>query len=333
MQAKKLFLSLAMMGAMVAQASDEIPVVSAGVLKKPMPENMNPKPATPIPDMVKPVVSSNKDSGPETLKAKQSDNLPAITAPMIQASNESLLVMEGGANQIVTIAVGHPNRIVTPFHNPEVVSTTLSMGSAEGECGEVCIKDNVIYVATDKTSPVTMFITESGSEASALSLTMVPRRIPPREITLKLSGKSYALGQMPNARAQAWEQSQPYIDTIKTLFKSLAKGRLPQGYSMTDVPSDIHHTMPVCSQHGLDVDFEGGQYISGHNLTVFVGVAQNTSGQPVEFQEATCGSWDVAAVAAWPNIVLESGEKTEVYVVKKRPKPESDTTKRRSLLR
>ncbi|CEE92460.1 hypothetical protein XNA1_2900018 [Xenorhabdus nematophila str. Anatoliense] len=38
-------------------------------------------------------------------------------------------------------------------------------------------KENVVYVATDKQYPVTMFITEKGSEAQALSLTMVPRRI------------------------------------------------------------------------------------------------------------------------------------------------------------
>ncbi len=70
----------------------------------------------------------------------------------------------------------------------------------------------------------------------------------------------------------------------------------------------------------------------GHHLNVFIGVAQNVSEQPIEFKEALCGSWDVAAVTTWPLNVLESGQKTELYVAKKQKRGIAPTSKRPSLL-
>ncbi|MDA1379411.1 hypothetical protein PCI56_05540 [Plesiomonas shigelloides subsp. oncorhynchi] len=119
------------------------------------------------------------------------------TNQVMGSVNENpVLTMKPGMNQIIPIAIGHPNRVVTPFSNPEVISTSLTGVSDTGQCGEICIKENVVYVATDKQYPVTMFITEKGSEAQALSLTMFPRRIPPREVFLKLNGGWESAGHL-----------------------------------------------------------------------------------------------------------------------------------------
>ena len=48
-----------------------------------------------------------------------------------------------------------------------------------------------------------------------------------------------------------------------------------------------------------------------------VPAALNFGVTPVEIKESMCGGWDVAAVAAYPAVVLEPGQKTEIYVVKK----------------
>ena len=245
-------------------------------------------------------------------------------------SEEAVLTMTPGVNQIIPVAIGHPNRIVTPFGNPEVVSTSLSGGQKEGECGEVCIKDNVVYVATDKEHPVTMFITEKGSETQALSLTMVPRKIPPREVFLKMDGQSIAGGLYSSPKAEKWEKSQPYVETIRTVFRKLALGEIPQGYTMTEVPDTV--APPVCDQPGIEASFREGQMVIGHSLSVFVGVAENVSGNAIEFQEATCGDWDVAAVTTWPHKVLEPGQKTEVYIARKEIKGKAPSSKRPSLL-
>lgn len=243
------------------------------------------------------------------------------------------LTMKPGINQIIPIATGHPNRIVTPFSTPEVVSTSLTGMDASGACGEVCIKENVVYVATDKAHPVTMFITEKGSQAQALSLTMVPKRIPPREVFLKMKdglvNGSYG-SFAGNSKAASWEKSQPYIQTIRSVFRSAALGEIPPSYNIGKVPKGA--VLPSCNAPGISVNFSDGQFMSGHSINVFVGVAVNNSHQPIEIKEAWCGAWDVAAVAMWPRNVLGPGEKTEVFVAKKQNRTKPAASKRPSLL-
>nr|WP_012728219.1 MobH family relaxase [Escherichia coli]ACQ77678.1 truncated TraI [Escherichia coli] len=210
------------------------------------------------------------------------------------------------------------------------VNQPVTGATDNGQCGEVCIKENVVYVATDKQYPVTMFITEKGSEAQALSLTMVPRRIPPREVFLKLDGGVGITGAFANTKAETWEQSQPYVETIRSVFRKIALGEVPQGYTLNRIPAGA--AVPSCAHPGVKVDFSKGQYMMGHHLNVFIGVALNVSDQPIEFKEALCGSWDVAAVTTWPLNVLEPGQKTEIYVAKKQKRGLAPTSKRPSLL-
>lgn len=310
MKIKELALALAVTLATstAAMAQDAIPVVPASVMK-----------------------TANEQARKVALDTGSQDRAGRTNQMRGAAiSEEAVLTMTPGVNQIIPVAIGHPNRIVTPFGNPEVVSTSLSGGQKEGECGEVCIKDNVVYVATDKEYPVTMFITEKGSETLALSLTMVPRKIPPREVFLKLDGQTIASGMYSNPKAERWEKSQPYVETIRTVFRKLALGEIPQGYTMTEVPDTV--APPVCDQPGIETSFREGQMVIGHSLSVFVGVAENVSGNAIEFQEATCGDWDVAAVTTWPHKVLEPGQKTEVYVARKEIKGKAPSSKRPSLL-
>ena len=305
-----LALSIALGISSAVNASDEIPVVPVSVMK-------NNVPAPIIPDSVAKKNATKTQGNSSNLAGGYTEN--------------PQLVMEPGVNQIIPIAIGHPNRIVTPFGKPEVTSTSLQPGQSKGECGEICIKENVIYVATAKEYPVTMFITEKGSEARALSLTMVPQRIPPREVFLKLDNNSLIPGMFANNKAKSWEQSQPYIETLRTVFRKLALGEIPNGYSMNRTPNNVQ--LPKCAQTGISVNFANGQMMMGHHLTVFVGIARNVTSGPIEFKEQSCGSWSVAGVTSWPHKVLEPGQKTEVYVAIKQREKTKSATRRPSLLR
>ena len=110
--------------------------------------------------------------------------------------DEPMITVKQGNNYIVPIAIAHPNRIVTPFSNPEVISTSLTGMKADGSCSEICIKDNVVYVATNKQVPVTMFVNERGNESASISLTLVPKKIPPREIALRFENGKQGSGSM-----------------------------------------------------------------------------------------------------------------------------------------
>jgi len=249
----------------------------------------------------------------------------------IRINSASVIVMKEGHNQIVPIAVDHLNRIVTPFVAPSIMSTSLSGGEGDG-CGEICIKDNVIYVATDKTFPVTMFITDGQNESNALSLTMVPKEIPPREITLKLAGESASkdFGYMKNEQAKNWEQSQPYIKTIRDSFRAIALNEVPSGYVIKPIVSKSK--LPDCKQLGISTNFVGGQVLLGHNINIYVGVASNVTDKIIEFKEQNCGNWNVAAVTTWPHKMLEPNQKTEVYVAVKSNKRVTNAKQRRSLV-
>lgn len=230
--------------------------------------------------------------------------------------------MKPGENVFIPIAVNHPNRIITPFQNPQVVSTTLTSGSKPGECGEICVRGSVVYISTEKTFPVTAFITESGREDIALSVTMMPRQVPPREVKLVLPEDvmdSLRLGtgmDSGSAKAAAWETSQPYVETLRSAFRAVALGSVPQGYSLRRIKSK--DPLPVCTHTGLTFSFSEGQIVEGHNLDIYVGVIRNVADTPVEFREQRCGGWRIAAVTSWPLKVLKPGQATEIYVAVKR---------------
>lgn len=298
--------------------SDLIPVVPASVMTK---------------DVPRPMASKVSNSAPVAASQSPHNEFASYGGSV---NNGPTVTMRPGVNQIIPIAIGHPNRIVTPFSSPDVTSTTLSHGEKD-KCGEICIKDNVVYVATTLEAPVTMFITEKGSEAQALSLTMIPRKVPPREVFLKLDSSfaSSALGggrATANAKAEAWETSQPYIETIRSVFRKVALNEVPQGYTMTKMPPELVASAPRCSIPGMTVDFAQGQYMAGHNINVFIGVARNNSQQLLEFKESLCGNWNVAAITSWPLKMLEPGQRTEVYVAVKQMRPASTLSQRPSLI-
>ncbi|TDX26808.1 conjugal transfer pilus assembly protein TraK [Modicisalibacter xianhensis] len=232
------------------------------------------------------------------------------------------LTVKPGVNEIVPVAIDHLNRIVTPFSTPAV--ETVSGATTN-------IKDNVVYVGTDNETPVTLFITEKGSQAVAVSLTLLPQKIPPRELFIEVDGALANPAFAGSNKAEKWETSQPYVDTIRDLLRGVALGTTPQGYTLHTMEPGI--PVPHCAQPGMEFDFRNGQIMMGHKLSVSIGVARNVSGQPLEFREAACGDWDVAAVAAWPRSVLSPNERTEVYVIKRQGERQaSSTTRRPSLL-
>ena len=123
----------------------------------------------------------------------------AETPPVEQDSSGTVIVWATpGVNQIIPLAIHHLNRIVTPFNDPEI--TTVSTVTTQ-------IRQNVIYVGTADETPVSLYITEKGDEGAALSFTIMPQRITPREITLKLTRQ--ARGYTPTTRE--WSASPEWM--------------------------------------------------------------------------------------------------------------------------
>ena len=83
---------------------------------------------------------------------------------------------------------------------------------------------------------------------------------------------------------------------------------------------------------GLSFNFRGGQLLTGHNMQVSIGVVQNLTNRPIEIRESVCGGWDVTAVAAWPNNMLEPQQRSEIYVAQRLERGGKKKAKRPSLL-
>ena len=165
----------------------------------------------------------------------------------------------------------------------------------------------------------------------ALSLTLVPRAVPPVELTLEVDQKTLmASSKMGNTRAATWEESQPYVQTLRNVMRALALQEIPQGYTLSDLEDT--DPRPVCVQDGMEFDFERGQKLSGHHVKVMVGVVQNLSTAPREIDLTSCANFNVAGMSAWPYYMLEPGMKTEIYVATREPKKRDRSALRPSLL-
>lgn len=257
---------------------------------------------------------------------------PSVPASLLkdkeQAAQESLRV-HPGSNAVIPVAVGHLNRLVLPFEDPSIRTVNPATTQLEG---------HVLYVAPSDESPITLYVTPGKNEDFALSLTLAPQRIPPREIHLSLEQdvlkklqklnqtNSVFVGQGGDSPARA-QQSQDYISEIKGLFRALALGQSPQGFNLRspEPPESLQ-----CQQKGLQ--FKTGQVLEGRDLILMVGVARNSGSKPIELDERACAtSPETLAVAAWPTPRIEGGHVSEVFLAI-RHVPNTGSSLRPSLL-
>lgn len=288
--------------------------------------------------MPKPVATNNnvqtltlpEPSNPEAIPLNQPVELPPVDASILSSANSQSnsvapqqIQITPGINELIPIAVGHLNRLVTPFDNPVVTTTSQATTSTKGK---------IVYVATTDETPVTLYITAGDNQDIALSLTLIPKRIPAREIHLSLDKNTYQvlnkLQQQANTTGKPLDREQDYITTLKKLFRELGLQKTPAGFSLREPGLD--ETMH-CQQDRIQI--RTGQLLEGTNMLILIGVARNTGPGTIEFNERSCvnNQDEVLAVTAWPKVVLGPGEATEVYVAR-RHTPDTFTTLRPSLL-
>lgn len=296
----------------------ELPAVPSSVLagasQTPPPPVVPVSPGAPVELPPIPASTTDRPDG-----AKQA---PEIAAPALKVTTEaSHLLVRPGVTEIVPVAIGQLNRIVTPFEHPIAKTTSSAALMREG---------NVIYVAPKTMTPVGMYITEKGEEGTAISITFVPRAIPPREITLALKSDAFVVGHHSQEKAAKWERAHPYVEMLRQTLRQVALGQLPQGFAMRP---GVPEALQLCAPEGPDAagvrySFERGQLLSGARIEVAVGVVRNQGKAPVELRETWCGGEGVAAVAYWPEIVLEPGQASEVYVAFHRNQPKAPSAVR-----
>jgi len=182
---------------------------------------------------------------------------------------------------------------------------------------------------------VSLYIT-TPDEAIALSLALIPQKIPPRDVKVRI-GKSQenngvvAFGQQ-NPMAKKTEKSDDYVGSIRAILAEVSQGKIPRGYGFQKMPKsnakDIHH----CYLDGLSIVPK--QRLDGHRFLITVSKVTNLAPTVVEIDERLCYRQGILGVAAWPEVVLNPGQSTELYIVHRREvfKPTYDGEMRPSVL-
>lgn len=301
-------------------------VLTAGACMAPAYAGGQPAPGQPVvgaalPGVTLPPVEARPvevKPAPASLVTTDAPTAHANAAPVVTAPDRATLFLTPGKNQVIPISRGHMNRIITPFTHPVVRTVSKAKVSTD---------DSVLYVASTGTAPVALYVSPRGRQDIALSLTLLPEPIPPREVQLQIKGGQGQVYFSP-PRAGDWERSRPYVETIKKAMRELALGKVPPGYGMK--PWKPGDPPVICTEPGLDV--VPGQTLPGASLILVVATAKNVGSQRVEIQEASCRYEGVLAVAAWPNASLAPGQSTELYVVVRRPSHADDGRVRPSLI-
>jgi len=216
------------------------------------------------------------------------------------------LTLESGKNRTFGVALTHINRIGTPFSKAKVVtSSDAGIQSVSG----------VLYVSTNNTREIGLFIHEENDPSRVISLTLVPGEMEPVSTEINLQGqRSDAVAQPkyaadPNV-AQRFETSQSYVESLTSVVTQLAYGRLPDGYGMESVTERNAGSVPQCRIAGMSLVPK--QIITGGELFAVVYAARAITTAVVE--EESC-SEEARAGAAWPLRALRAGERTEVFAV------------------
>jgi conjugal transfer pilus assembly protein TraK len=217
-----------------------------------------------------------------------------------------------GRTESVIIAKGRLNRIATPYAEPKVLTV---------DPVETKIDGSAVYIATDAETPVSLFISDTET-GGAVSLQLVPRDMAmPVEIRIEGDPRIANGAEAASSRTdKLFRQDTPYIAEVKAIMQNLGKQQIPQGFTLEEVTEEL---LGITFCHDPSLTYWPGQLLSGHDSRIVILIAENNSASTAFFEEASCASDDTMAVAAWPKIRLEPGEKTEIYLLMRLPEGKS----------
>lgn len=260
------------------------------------------------------------DKGPEKIPENPGENTKNSKGLDLGLQSGITIKPKPGRTDSVIIARGKLNRIVTPYAEPKVLTVDNVETKVDG---------SAIYIATDSESPVSMFISDSES-GSAASLQLSPQElVMPVEIRIEGDPKANANDSGVSGNDKLFRHDSPYIADVKSIMQNLGKQQIPQGFTLEDLTDELR-AVTFCHDPGLT--YWPGQLLSGHDSRIVVLIAQNNGLVATTFEESFCASENTMAVAAWPKVRLEPGEKTEIYLLLRLPEGKSGEEIRPALL-
>jgi conjugal transfer pilus assembly protein TraK len=236
-----------------------------------------------------------------------------------------------GRTEIMPMAMGHMNRIETPFKDPMIRS------SAAADAMSVEFDQNFVYVSV--TQPVTLFIHDDGFPDPAIVVSLVPQRIAPRQVRVTLPStamrdverhaatieannapaKPKSAPKEPRANSRGVTRAaepKPATNTVAHLVQQYSRGQLPSGFM--NISLEGFESAAFCSQPGVRFSFRQGSGIASNEYILVRGMAE--ASQPVDLKEQWCARQpQTLAVAFAPRTQISADHPTDFYVLIRRP--------------
>lgn len=210
---------------------------------------------------------------------------------------QQTVTIDNDDTHVVAVSAANMNRINTPFRNPIV----LVNGGAKYK-----VVGQDVYVVMESDQPVGVYVREDDNLANnspVASLTLIPKAIPMQNISVVLANTMRERLSNPNAK-----MATDYQDVIRLNMSQVAVGKLPDGYSKSNVREK------TIARVGA-VTLRPKAIYSGVENNIYVYTAQNVTGQYVELSEPSFWHKGVRAVAFNEKIKLAPNDTTEVIIV------------------
>jgi len=244
------------------------------------------------------VIVVDKDKGSATVKTdtqakkRRVTTLPGAGGVDKRLTRSSVIRTNGDGTDNVLISSRFPNRIATPFEKPRVIGKTNAQIVRDGSS---------LFITPPKNdAPFTVFVTGTNAGDPVISLTLIPKDIPSQVVALQIDSTQGGAAKAPRVEG--------YTQQVVDLLRTVASGKTPAGYAEGIMPNFVGRSQ----NQGL-VIIPVVRY-SGSTLDIYKYKVEN-SYKTIELSETSFYQKGVRAVSIFPNIVLNKGESTFVYVL------------------
>ncbi|RMD69085.1 MAG: hypothetical protein D6819_07845 [Gammaproteobacteria bacterium] len=197
-----------------------------------------------------------------------------------------------GITEMIAVSASMPNRIATPFKEPQVVDASGSQIQTMG---------GNVYILPASKAPIGIFISEKDARGPVISLTLVPKDIPPQNVLVQFEATE------PGAE-RGHNKPDSHADTIVHVMRRIVMGELPDGYTEAPEPGKLLEIGPVLAK--------SSRRWAGTDTEVLEYLLENRGSEAVELTEPSFYERGVKAVAFYPKIMLRPGETTRAYVMR-----------------
>lgn len=201
----------------------------------------------------------------------------------------------GDRSEMFYVSSQFPNRIATPFADPQVIDSSSTQIKTVGQS---------LYVTTTTEKPVAIFITGTNPNDPVVSLTLVPRPVPSQTITLQMDAPAQAKNAAPDGEEDAPDS---YTGQVRMLMRSVALGKSPDGYTESALPKSVVRMG--------DLMIVPDRRYSGTYMDIYRYRVENVARKTLELAETMFYQDGVRAVGIFPSLKLGAGESTMVFVL------------------